>query len=40
VERYAALGIDLVEVAPGMPDPARRVTLPGERVIKPLAQIG
>jgi F420-dependent oxidoreductase-like protein len=40
MERYAALGIDLVEVAPGMPDPARWVTLLGEKVVRPLAEIG
>lgn len=40
MEEYAALGIDLVEVAPAMPDPARFVTLLGEKVIRPLAEIG
>ena len=40
MEGYAALGIDLVEVAPGMPDPARWVTLLGQKVVKPLAEIG
>jgi F420-dependent oxidoreductase-like protein len=40
MERYAALGIDLVEVAPAMPDPARWVTLLGQKVVGPLAQIG
>ena len=40
MERYAALGISLVEVAPAMPDPARWVTLLGEKVVGPLAQIG
>jgi F420-dependent oxidoreductase-like protein len=40
MEGYAALGVDLVEVAPGMPDPARWVTLLGEKVVGPLAQIG
>ncbi len=40
MERYAALGVDLVEVAPAMPDPARYVTLLGEKVVRPLAQIG
>jgi alkanesulfonate monooxygenase SsuD/methylene tetrahydromethanopterin reductase-like flavin-dependent oxidoreductase (luciferase family) len=40
MEEYAALGIDLVEVAPAMPDPARFVTLLGEKVVGPLAEIG
>lgn len=40
MEEYAALGIDLVEIAPAMPDPARFVTLLGEKVIRPLAEIG
>src|SRR3984957_11868780 len=40
MEGYAALGVDLVEVAPGMPDPARWVTLLGEKVVGPLSQIG
>jgi F420-dependent oxidoreductase-like protein len=40
MERYAALGVSLVEVAPAMPDPARYVTLLGEKVVRPLAQIG
>jgi F420-dependent oxidoreductase-like protein len=40
MEGYAALGVDLVEVAPGMPDPARWVTLLGQKVVGPLAQIG
>ena len=40
MEQYAALGIDLVEVAPGMPDPARWAALLGEKVVGPLAQIG
>ena len=31
MEQYAALGVDLVEVAPTMPDPARFVTKLGER---------
>ena len=39
MERYAALGISLVEVAPAMPDPARWVTLLGEKVVRPLAEI-
>jgi hypothetical protein len=33
-------GIDLVEVAPAMPGPARFVTLLGEKVVRPLAEIG
>src|SRR5882757_2470259 len=33
MEEYAKLGIDLVEVAPAMPDPARFVTLLGEKVV-------
>jgi F420-dependent oxidoreductase-like protein len=40
MEGYAALGVDLVEVAPGMPDPARWVTLLGQKVVGPLSQIG
>ena len=40
MEEYAKLGIDLVEVAPAMPDPARFVTLLGEKVVRPLAEIG
>jgi hypothetical protein len=39
MEGYAALGVDLVEVAPAMPDPARWVTLLGQKVVGPLAQI-
>jgi F420-dependent oxidoreductase-like protein len=40
MEQYAALGVSLVEVAPGMPDPARWVTLLGQKVVRPLAEIG
>jgi F420-dependent oxidoreductase-like protein len=40
MEEYAALGIDLVEVAPAMPDPAGYVTQLGEKVVRPLAEIG
>jgi F420-dependent oxidoreductase-like protein len=40
MEAYAAIGIDLVEVAPSMPDPARFVTQLGEKVAGPLAEIG
>ena len=40
MEEYAKLGIDLVEVAPAMPDPARFVALLGEKVVRPLAEIG
>jgi F420-dependent oxidoreductase-like protein len=40
MEQYAALGVGLVEVAPAMPDPARFVTLLGEKVVPALAQIG
>jgi F420-dependent oxidoreductase-like protein len=40
MEEYAALGIDLVEVAPMMPDPARFTALLGEKVVRPLAEIG
>jgi hypothetical protein len=40
MEEYAKLGVDLVEVAPAMPDPARFVTLLGEKVVRPLAEIG
>jgi F420-dependent oxidoreductase-like protein len=40
MEQYAALGVSLVEVSPAMPDPARFVTLLGEKVVRPLASIG
>jgi F420-dependent oxidoreductase-like protein len=40
MEEYARLGVDLVEVAPLMPDPARFVTQLGEKVTRPLAEIG
>jgi F420-dependent oxidoreductase-like protein len=40
MEEYAALGIDLVEIAPAMPDPAGFVRLLGEKVVRPLAEIG
>jgi F420-dependent oxidoreductase-like protein len=40
MEQYAALGVDLVEVAPRMPDPAGYVTLLGSKVVRPLAEIG
>ena len=40
MEQYAALGVGLVEVAPAMPDPARFVTLLGEKVVPALAQMG
>jgi F420-dependent oxidoreductase-like protein len=40
MEEYAKLGIDLVEVAPAMPDPAQFVTQLGEKVVRPLAEIG
>jgi F420-dependent oxidoreductase-like protein len=40
MEQYAALGVSLVEVAPAMPDPARFVTLLGDKVVRPLASIG
>ena len=40
MEEDAKLGVDLVEVAPAMPDPARFVTLLGEKVVRPLAEIG
>ena len=40
MEQYAALGVSLVEVAPTMPDPARFVTLLGDKVVRPLASIG
>ena len=40
MEEYAALGVSLVEVAPTMPDPARFVTLLGDKVVRPLASIG
>jgi F420-dependent oxidoreductase-like protein len=38
--QYAALGIDLVEVAPAMPDPAGFTALLGEKVVRQLAEIG
>jgi F420-dependent oxidoreductase-like protein len=40
MEQYAALGVSLVEVAPTMPDPARFVTQLGDKVVRPLAEIG
>jgi F420-dependent oxidoreductase-like protein len=40
MEEYAALGVSLVEIAPTMPDPARFVTLLGDKVVRPLASIG
>ena len=40
MEEYAKLGVDLVEVAPAMPDPAGFVTRLGEKVVRPLAEIG
>ena len=40
MEEYAKIGVDLVEVAPAMPDPAGFVTLLGEQVVRPLAEIG
>jgi len=40
MQQYAAIGIDLVEVAPAMPDPAGFVTQLGEKVVGPLAEIG
>jgi len=40
MERYAKLGISLVEIAPAPPDPARFVSALGERVIPRLAEIG
>jgi F420-dependent oxidoreductase-like protein len=40
MEQYAALGVSLVEVAPSMPDPARFVSLLGDKVVRPLASIG
>jgi F420-dependent oxidoreductase-like protein len=40
MEQYAALGVSLVEVAPAMPDPARFVSLLGDKVVRPLAEIG
>jgi F420-dependent oxidoreductase-like protein len=40
MEEYAAIGIDLVEVAPAMPDPAGFVAQLGEKVVRPLAEIG
>jgi F420-dependent oxidoreductase-like protein len=40
MEEYAKLGIDLVEVSPLMPDPAGFVRQLGEKVTRPLAEIG
>jgi len=40
MEQYRALGIDLVEVAPAMPDPAGYVGMLGEKIVRPLAEIG
>ena len=40
MEEYAALGIDLVEVAPSMPDPVRFTEQLGEKLVRPLAEIG
>jgi F420-dependent oxidoreductase-like protein len=40
MEAYAALGIDLVEIAPAGPDPVGYVLLAGEKVLPRLAQIG
>ena len=40
MEGYAKIGVDLVEVAPAMPDPAGYVTQLGEKVVRPLAEIG
>jgi len=40
MEKYAALGVSLVEVAPLPPDPARFVTAFAEKVIPRLNQIG
>jgi hypothetical protein len=40
MEGYAKLGIDLVEVAPLMPDPARFTVQLGEKVVRPLSEIG
>jgi F420-dependent oxidoreductase-like protein len=40
MEEYSKLGVDLVEVSNPMPDPARYVTLLGEKVVRPLAEIG
>jgi len=40
MEEYAKLGVDLVVVSPQMPNPAQFVTQLGEKVIRPLAEIG
>ncbi len=40
MEEYAALGVDLVELAPAMPDPVGYVTMLGEKIVGPLAEIG
>jgi F420-dependent oxidoreductase-like protein len=40
MEQYAALGVDLVEVAPLPPDPARFVTSFTEKVLPRLSEIG
>jgi F420-dependent oxidoreductase-like protein len=40
MEECAALGVDLVQVSPTMPDPARFTTLLAEKVVGPLGEIG
>ena len=40
MEEYAKLGIDLVEIAPRVPDPLAMVTEIGEKIVPRLAQLG
>jgi F420-dependent oxidoreductase-like protein len=40
MEEYAGLGIDLVEIAPMVPDPVRLVGELGERIVPRLAELG
>jgi hypothetical protein len=40
MEEYAALGVDLVELAPAMPDPVGYVTMLGDKIVGPLSEIG
>ena len=40
MQEYAKLGVSLVEVAPAMPDPAGYVAMLGEKIVRPLAEIG
>jgi F420-dependent oxidoreductase-like protein len=40
MEECAAIGVDLVLISAAMPEPARFATLLGEKVVKPLAEMG